>query len=218
MAILHDDDVYDRTLLEQWKRCLDEHPNAAFVFNSYRALDAKGQTRKLYRERLPRCMPGSALIERVFFRRWLFGSPVWGTVMMRRAAFDHVGPFDNRFTFWADVDMWMRLAEDFDVCYIDEPLIAVTSREASPHQFNDSPSHVQPLLERMFLEARMRHYHTRPIRRFGEAIRHVSFSAAARAWHLACVVNRHLKSGWDCGNSRSGLDCSPPELRLVGPQ
>src|ERR1017187_8873907 len=88
VAILHDDDVYDRTLLEQWKRCLDEHPNAAFVFNSYRALDAKGQTSKLFRERLPRCMPGSALIERVFFRRWLFDSPVWGTVMMRRAPFD----------------------------------------------------------------------------------------------------------------------------------
>src|ERR1035437_1313302 len=52
LAILHDDDVYSPVLLEKWTTSLDQHPNAAFVLNSYRALDRKGQTRKLYREHL----------------------------------------------------------------------------------------------------------------------------------------------------------------------
>ena len=193
VAILHDDDVYSPVLLEKWTARLDKHPKAAFVFNSYCALDAQGKPVKVYREHLPECVSGRVLLEGICFKRWLFDSPVWGTVMMRRSAFDDAGSFDVRFSYWADVDMWMRLAEDFDVCYVDEPLIAVASREASPHQFADSFSHVQPLLERMFWEARMRHYHARPIRRFGEAIRHWSFVATARAWHFACAVNRQAR-------------------------
>lgn len=111
----------------------------------------------------------------------------------RKYRFNRAGAFDERYEYWADVDRWMRLAEDLDVCYIDEPLIAITSREVSPHQFADRFSHVQPFLEQMFWEARMRHYHTRPIRRFGEAIRHWTFVAAARAWHFACAVNRQVR-------------------------
>jgi glycosyltransferase involved in cell wall biosynthesis len=192
VATLHDDDVYSPVLLQKWTACLDQHPKAAFVFNSYCALDEHGQTRKVYREQFPECVPGPVLIEGTFFRRWLFDSPVWGTVMMRRSAFDHAGSFDERYGYWADVDMWMRLAEDFDVCYIDEPLIAVTSREVSPHQFDDRLSHVQPLLERMFWEARMRHYHDRPVCKLGEAIRHAGFVAAARAWQFACKTKRKM--------------------------
>ena len=193
VAILHDDDVYCPDLLREWKTCLDKHPKAAFVFNSYRALNEQGQTRTVYRETLPRCSPGSVLLESILFKRWRFDSPVWGTVMMRRSAFDHAGSFDERYGYWADVDMWMRLAEDFDVCYIDEPLIAVASTEVAPHQFDDSVGRAQPLLERMFWEARMRHYHDRPIRRFREAIRHYGFVAASRTWRFACAVNRHVR-------------------------
>jgi GT2 family glycosyltransferase len=193
VAILHDDDVYSPDLLKEWKACLDEHPRAAFAFNAYRVLDAQGRTRTVYRETLPRCSPGSTLLESIFFKGWRFSSPVFGTVMMRRSAFDHAGSFDERYSYWADVDMWMRLAEDFEVGYIDKPLIAVTSREVAPHQFDDAVGLVQPLLERMFWEARMRHYHDRPIRRLAEAVRHGNFVAASRAWQFALAVNRHMR-------------------------
>jgi len=193
VAILHDDDLYCADLLKEWKTCLDEYPKAAFVFNAYRALNAQGQTHALYRKPLPRCSPGSILLESIMFKRWRFDSPIWGTVMIRRSAFDHAGSFDERYGYWADVDMWMRLAEDFEVCYIDEPLIALASGEVSPHQFDDSVGRVRPLLEQMFWEARMRHYRNRPTRRFAEAIRHCSFVAANRTWQFACAAKRHLR-------------------------
>jgi GT2 family glycosyltransferase len=195
VAILHDDNIYSPDLLKEWKACLDEHPKAAFVFNAYRVLDARGQTRTVYREPLPRCSPGSVLLERIFFKRWRFGSPVFGTVMMRRSAFDHAGSFDQRFGYWADVDMWLRLAEDFDVCYIDKPLITVTSSDVAPHQFDDRDEVVRPLLERMFWEARMRHYHGRPIRRLAEALRHGSFVTASRTWPLGSAASVCIKCG-----------------------
>jgi glycosyltransferase involved in cell wall biosynthesis len=205
VAILHDDDVYCPDLLGKWKTCLDEHPKAAFVFNAYRALNAQGETHTVYRETLPRCFPGSVLLEDIFFRRWRFSSPVFGTVMMTRSAFDHAGSFDVRYGYWADVDMWMRLAEDFDVCYIDEPLIALRSTEVAPHQFDDRVGHAQPLVERMFWEARMRHYRHHPIHRLGEAARHCSFVAGSRTWHFALAVNRRVRllrrsdSTWQAG-------------------
>ncbi len=194
VAILHDDDVYSPDLLEKWKACLHEHPRAAFVFNAYRALDAQGRARKIYSEALPRCSPGSYLLENIFFKRWNFSSPVFGTVMMRRSAFDHAGGFDAHFGYWADVDMWMRLAEDFDVCYINEPLIGVTDRHIAPHQFEDANHLIQPLMERMFWQARMRHFRKRPVRRSAEALRHCSFIVANRAWQFALSMHRYSRS------------------------
>jgi glycosyltransferase involved in cell wall biosynthesis len=193
VAILHDDDMYHRALLAEWKTCLDENPRAAFVFNAYDALDSQGRSAKVFQEPLPRSFPGAILLEKIFFKRWRFTSPVFGTVMLRRTAFDKVGALDERYGFWADVDMWMRLAEEFDVCYVDAPLISVRSREVAPHQFEDRIARVQPLLERMFWEARMRHYQDRPLRRLLEAGRHAGFVAAARAYLLMIRANSAIR-------------------------
>jgi glycosyltransferase involved in cell wall biosynthesis len=193
VAILHDDNVYHPALLSEWKACLDENPKAAFVFNAYQILDSQGRPTVVNREPLARSFPGSVLLEEIFFKRWRLGSPVYGTVMFRRTAFDKVGAFDERYGPWADVDMWMRLAEEFDVCYVDAPLISVTSREVAPHQFDDSFDHVRPLLERMFWEARMRHYHGRRVRRLVEACRHAAFVAAARTYILMIRANSVIR-------------------------
>ena len=194
IANLHDGDLYEPMLLEKWAAALDAFPRAAFVFNAYRAIDVNGQTVRVYNELAGPCMAGSVLLEDVFFRRWGFGSPVWGTVMGRRSAYLAVGLFDPRFGFVSDVDMWMRLAERFDVAYIPEPLIALPSREAVPRIWGGGAERLaQVYTERMFWEARMRHYHDRPIRRLGEAIRHCSFVAASRTWQLACEVKAHLR-------------------------
>jgi glycosyltransferase involved in cell wall biosynthesis len=193
VAILHDDDVYHPTMLAEWKACLDENPRAAFVFNACQALDPEGRPIKVFREPLARSFSGSFLLEKFFFKRWRFTSPVFGTVMLRRAALDKVGAFDERFGPWADVDMWMRLAEEFDVCYVDTPLISVTSGELAPHQFDDRLTHVKPLLEQMFWEARMRHYRDRTVRRLVEAGRHAGFAAAFQAYLLMIRANSVIR-------------------------
>jgi hypothetical protein len=101
--------------------------------------------------------------------------------------------FNPRFGFVADVDMWLRLAERFEVAYVPEPLITLPSREAVPRIWNGAEKLAQRQVERMFWEARMRHFHDRPIRRLGEAIRHASFVAASRTWQFALAVNRRMR-------------------------
>jgi GT2 family glycosyltransferase len=193
IANLHDGDLYDPTLLAKWTAALDRFPGAAFVFNAYRVVDIDGRTACVYREPLEPCVPGSVLLEQIFFRSWRFGSPVWGTVMGRRSAYLQVGLFDPRFGFTSDVDMWLRLAEHFDVAYVSEPLIVLPCREAVPRIWNGAEALAQRQVERMFWEARMRHYHHRPVGQSIEAIRHCSFAAAARGWQVACWLNRQLR-------------------------
>ncbi len=196
VANLHDGDIYEPTLLEKWSAALDAHPRAAFVFNAYRDVDSKGETVRIYREPLAPCVPGHVLLEQIYFRRWMFDSPVWGTVMGRRTAYLKTGLFEPRFGFVADVDMWMRLAEEYDVAYIAEPLIGLASEEAVPKSWKGvaGSGGMRRQIEQMFFEARIRHYQGRRMRLQMEMTRHWSFVAAARTRRLASSVKAKFGS------------------------
>jgi glycosyltransferase involved in cell wall biosynthesis len=173
VAVLYDGDVYDPRLLERWVEALRASPEAAFVFNAYDRLDADGRVKVTYRENLDSCVPGRVLLERFYFRRWNFASPVWGTVMFRKSKYVAAGGHDIRFSFIADVDLYMRLAETNCVAYIPEALIGLASRETVPKLFD--PPH--RLLPKAFREARQRHYRGRPLRLATEMLRHGIFLA-----------------------------------------
>jgi glycosyltransferase involved in cell wall biosynthesis len=125
IANLHDGDMYRSDLLEKWASALDRYPRAAFVFNQYEASDRHG--RKLYTIDMPDCMNGHEFLRRIYVTQW--GCPVFGTVMARKACYDAVGPFDSRYSFHSDIEMWVRLAFRYDVAHVPEPLIHVTARE-----------------------------------------------------------------------------------------
>jgi glycosyltransferase involved in cell wall biosynthesis/SAM-dependent methyltransferase len=182
IANLHDGDLYHSTLLEKWKKALDEAPEAAFVFNEYRIVDASGSEVKIYRGAFPASFPGSLLIEE-YFRRWRFDSPVYGTAMGRRSAYSETGLFDPRFKFIADVDMWLRLAERYHVAFVPEPLIDIPARDVLASNWQGwqfTPEH--RLLRQIMWEARNRHYRRRPVQRTFEAIRHACFSLAIQGF------------------------------------
>ncbi len=126
IANLHDGDTFRPDLLEHWVRALDQHPTAAFVFNALDVVDYAGNPIHAYRHSYPPLIPGRILLDQML-SQW--NSPVWGTVMARRACYEAVGPFDPRFGFISDIDMWMRLAARYDVAYVGEPLIQITPRE-----------------------------------------------------------------------------------------
>jgi glycosyltransferase involved in cell wall biosynthesis len=126
IANLHDGDVYRPDLLEKWAGALDRHPKAAFVFNQYQGMAADGSP-KLWKNELPECIDGRVFLLEHFTEQW--GSPVFGTVMARKACYDAVGPFDPAYSFNSDIEMWVRLALRYDVAYVAEPLIHVSPRE-----------------------------------------------------------------------------------------
>ncbi len=50
--------------------------------------------------------------------------------MGRRAVDESVGWFDERFSWYSDVWMWMRLNHSYPVIYVREPLICLLPHEA----------------------------------------------------------------------------------------
>jgi glycosyltransferase involved in cell wall biosynthesis len=173
VAVLHDSDVYDPRLLERWAAALGDCPQAAFVFNAYNQLDADGRIERTYRDHFDPCLPGRVLLERYYFRRWHFDSPIWGTVMLRKSKYLAVGGLDIRFPFVADVDLYLKLAETNCVAYLPEALIGLASRETLPRLFRNP----QRSVRQAFREARVRHYRDRPYRLLAEMLRHWTFVA-----------------------------------------
>ena len=125
IANLHDGDVYRHDLISRWKEALDDHPTAGFVFNAYRS-QRKDGSEITYRELYPSLIPGPDLEVRLL-SRW--DSCVFGTVMARREAYNKVGLFDPQFGNFSDVDMWLRIAREYDVAYVDEPLMDLMPRD-----------------------------------------------------------------------------------------
>jgi glycosyltransferase involved in cell wall biosynthesis len=192
VAVLHDGDFYDRSLIYRWKRALDKHPKAAFVFNAYAHLNPDGDVDVVKRCPISECVSGHDLLEKVFFADWHLWSPVWGTVMARRSAYEAAGYFESRFGFYSDVDMWMRLAENWDVAYIDEPLIALPSPKVLKHEFPLSHWKSHRLVTRIFREAVCRHY-AGDTRRLARALcRHYCYSLASSTYLGALVCRRNF--------------------------
>jgi hypothetical protein len=52
-------------------------------------------------------------------------------VLARRALFEAGGPFRSEYDPVEDYEMWLRGAETFDVCYLDEPLAEIHSHSGS---------------------------------------------------------------------------------------
>ena len=122
---LHDGDIYRSDLVEKCQSALEAYPTAGFVFNAYRTTDADGRP-IVHRESYPPLIPGRQLGERLL-SRW--DSCVFGTVMACHQVYERIGWFDPRFGSFSDVDMWLRIARDYDVAYVSEPLMDLMPRD-----------------------------------------------------------------------------------------
>jgi len=195
IAILHDDDQYSPRLLESWKRALDAWPTAGFVFNAYQSVSISSGELCITCEPFLACTAGRRFLERAFFARWRFDSPVWGCAMVRKKALEVVGYPDEHFGFWADVDFWMRLAAQFDVAYVPEPLITITAATEAPHQFDDDFQSQLRLIAAAFLAARRRHYPAGSCLARLEQVKHRVFLAAVQCQHAMFEARHRIMPG-----------------------
>ena len=136
MAVLYDGDVYDPRLLDVGKVGSAATPRLR-LFSTPTTTGRGGRIKGPI---------GSVSIlvcrdERLYlyFRRWHFTSPVWGTVMFRKSEYLAVGGLDIHFSFFADADLYLKLAETNCVAYLPEPLIGLASRETVPKLFRPPP-------------------------------------------------------------------------------
>ena len=127
---LSSDDAYLPTKLERQVAALLERPDAGLCCTGWETMDATGRTLKRYEE--------SAWIHpdpvvSIFWRNPINGT----TVMIPRAVFDAVGPFDENLVADVDGDMWLRIAGRWPV--ISVPGILARYRIHDGAQSRDKP-------------------------------------------------------------------------------
>lgn len=143
VANLHDADEFAPSLLEKWEAALDSYPSAGFVFNGVQFVD--GDNTQTFLHDVATLTPGREFFEKHMLHK--FSSIVWGTVMVRRTAYQKLLPFNVKFGFFSDVDMWMRMCLDFDVAYIREPLMYLDESPTSERKFSWDKTEVARQME-----------------------------------------------------------------------
>ena len=122
IALLHHDDLYPSNLLEEWGKMLEKYSEAAFVFNRY-----KNYENKTISTFVPsQILNGDWLIRNSLLAK--LDCCVRGTCMIRKAAFDRIGGMNTKFGYIADIDLWIRLAKKYSVCFAKKTIISVKTQ------------------------------------------------------------------------------------------
>ena len=138
VAILHDGDRFKPDLIEQWYNAISKHENVGFVFNSIGITDANDNLISYEDDFKEGVVSGDFLLKKVYFRRWMFNSPVYGEAMVRKKLFEENGYLKKKYGFYADVDFWMELLHKNDAYYCADTLITGPAKVIQPRLFDDN--------------------------------------------------------------------------------
>ena len=138
IAILHDGDRFKPDLIEQWYNAISKNDSVAFVFNSIGTTDENENLVETYKEFEEGLVSREYLLREVFFRRWQFDSPVYGEAMVKKQMIEEKGFLKKRYSFYADVDLWMELLHSHDAYYCSETLITGPTKTLQPRLFDDN--------------------------------------------------------------------------------
>lgn len=133
VALLHHDDLYPSNLLEEWGKMLEKYSEAAFVFNSYKNNENKTISTFMPSE----ILNGDWLIRNSLYKTLY--SEIRGTCMIRKSAFYSVGGMNEKFRYLADIDLWIKLAKKYSVCFCNKVLITVKNEKPKYYSQDHNP-------------------------------------------------------------------------------
>ena len=135
IANLHDADEYHPRLIELWLERLIQYPSAGMVYCGLESPRPGNAPSKLWlNSKILPLNNGRDFFKKHFLYKW--SSPIWGSAMVRKDVYRNLLPFDKRYHNWSDVGMWMRIAIDYDIAYVDLPLIKTDEEETPRRGFN----------------------------------------------------------------------------------
>lgn len=130
IAVYHDHDLYERTIVEESKNILDLNERVGFVFTAIRFIDDCDNVLETIVEKRWQGFLSGKKLARKLATRW--DSPIGApTVMVRKKAYESVGLYEASLGFSADLDMWVRLLLRYDCYYINRPMASLRIRTSS---------------------------------------------------------------------------------------
>ena len=124
VAFLDADDLWKPTKLEKQVALLDQNPGAGVVYSWVAGINSesvlRGRTIKHFAE-------GNV------WRNLIFGNILecGSTPLIRRTCFDRVGDFDVQLPPCEDLDLWLRIASQYEFLVVKEPLVLYRQHDSS---------------------------------------------------------------------------------------
>lgn len=124
ITILHQDDMMLPNNLFRKVAMLDANPTVGFVYSNIQQIDQTGQLiggHWIDQLGVDSILPGQMLFKMVA----VTGNPIsCPSVVVRAECYERLGIFNKRLPFATDLEMWMRIAGDYDIGYLAHPLIS----------------------------------------------------------------------------------------------
>lgn len=119
IAILNDDDVWESQKLESQLVLFDDNSAIGLVHTNGVFIDSVGKVREgsPLGFDFPRTECGDVLAPLIYANKIIASA-----VLVRKKCFDTLGCFDERYFGSGDWQMWLRIAQRYDVGYVDEKL------------------------------------------------------------------------------------------------
>lgn len=119
IAVLNDDDLWEPEKLAKQVELLDTHSKVGLVHTGGTFIDGDGNRREgnPLGFAFPRFETGDILMGLVYENKIIASA-----ALARRKCFDELGGFNSAYFGSGDWEMWFRIAEKYDVGYVDKPL------------------------------------------------------------------------------------------------
>ena len=124
VAFLDSDDLWHRDRLARHVAFLSKNPDAVFVHGPVDVIDEKGRRDEAESERMARLYRKAARrgfgLESLLDSCLIFSS----AVTVRRTLFEEVGLFDPTFRILEDLEWYLRVAQQYRICFLEGPPVA----------------------------------------------------------------------------------------------
>ncbi|HEY3782165.1 MAG TPA: glycosyltransferase [Fimbriimonadaceae bacterium] len=119
IAVLNDDDVWHPTKLEKQLALFQLHPKVGLVHTDGKFINGEGQIVEgspLGFE-FPRTETGDVLLGLLYANKIIASA-----VLVKRECFNKLGGFNENYFGSGDWEMWLRIAEQYEIGFVPEPL------------------------------------------------------------------------------------------------
>lgn len=119
IGFIGQDDLWVNNKLELQIKYFADHMNMHLVYSNYYYIDSDERIINMVRSRNPIFFSKKELINNLFLENFIG----FETVLVKKECFDEVGFFDERMIACSDHDIWLRIAECFNIGYIDQFIV-----------------------------------------------------------------------------------------------
>jgi glycosyltransferase involved in cell wall biosynthesis len=119
VGFIGQDDLWMPNKLELQVKYLDEHKDVDLVHSRCYSINSEDKIIKMNDVKMPNCSSTRSFIEQLFLNNFIG----FETVLLKRKCFDKIGFFDERMVGFSDHDMWLRIAGEFNIAYVNSSLV-----------------------------------------------------------------------------------------------